>query len=142
MQAALGYSQLKKLDNFIQIRRENFEYLYEGLSGTEGLILPRATTNSNPSWFGFPITLDPNHPVNREELLRHLDSLKIGTRLMFAGNITKQPAYSNIEFRIVGDLKNSDIVMKRSFWVGVFPGLTTQMLDFMIESIIEFMRKY
>ena len=138
MQAALGLSQLAKLENFISRRRENFDYLYRGLKNIEGLILPRATENSEPSWFGFPITLDPDHPVNREALLRFLDERKIATRLMFAGNILKQPAYRDVDFRVVGDLKNTDIVMNRTFWVGVFPGLTTNMLDFVIESIIEF----
>jgi CDP-6-deoxy-D-xylo-4-hexulose-3-dehydrase len=142
MQAALGLSQLGKLDNFIARRKENFDYLSKGLENVEGLLLPRATRKSEPSWFGFPITLDPKHPANREELLRLLDDKKIGTRLMFAGNIVKQPAYRNVDFRIVGDLTNSDVVMNRSFWIGVFPGLTTQMLDFVIETITEFMKKY
>lgn len=142
MQAALGLSQLGKLDNFIARRKENFDYLSKGLENVEGLLLPRATRKSEPSWFGFPITLDPRHPANREELLRLLDDKKIGTRLMFAGNIVKQPAYRNVDFRVVGDLKNSDVVMNRSFWIGVFPGLTTQMLDFVIETITEFMKKY
>ena len=142
MQAALGLSQLRKLDNFIARRKENFDYLSKGLENVEGLLLPRATRKSEPSWFGFPITLDPKHPANREELLRLLDDKKIGTRLMFAGNIVKQPAYRNVDFRIVGDLTNSDVVMNRSFWIGVFPGLTTQMLDFVIETITEFMKKY
>jgi len=142
MQAALGLSQLGKLDNFIARRKENFDYLSKGLENVEGLLLPRATRKSEPSWFGFPITLDPKHPANREELLRLLDDKKIGTRLMFAGNIIKQPAYRNVDFRIVGDLTNSDVVMNRSFWIGVFPGLTTQMLDFVIETITEFMKKY
>ena len=142
MQAALGLSQLGKLDNFIARRKENFDYLSKGLENVEGLLLPRATKKSEPSWFGFPITLDPKHPVNREELLRLLDDKKIGTRLMFAGNIIKQPAYRNVDFRIVGDLTNSDVVMNRSFWIGVFPGLTTQMLDFVIQTITEFMKKY
>lgn len=139
LQAALGYSQLQKLDSFVEARRENFNYLYDGLKGIEGLLLPKATENSNPSWFGFPITLDPKHPVNRESLLRFLDEMKIGTRLMFAGNITKQPAYTNTDFRIVGDLRNSDIVMERSFWIGVYPGLTKPMLEFVIECITNFM---
>lgn len=142
MQAALGLSQLKKLDSFIQRRRENFDYLLKGLSGSEGLMMPKATTNSEPSWFGFPITIDPNHPANREDLLRLLDEKKIGTRLMFAGNIVKQPAYKNVNFKIVGDLSNSDIVMNRSFWIGVYPGLTFKMLDFVIESISEFMKSH
>jgi CDP-6-deoxy-D-xylo-4-hexulose-3-dehydrase len=97
-----------------------------------------ATPNSDPSWFGCPITLDPTHPVDREELLRFLDSRKIGTRLLFAGNILKQPAYKNVDFRVVGDLTNTDIVMRRSFWVGVYPGLTKPMLDYVIESITDF----
>jgi CDP-6-deoxy-D-xylo-4-hexulose-3-dehydrase len=142
MQAALGLSQLGKLENFIARRKDNFNYLTKGLEGVEGLLLPRATKKSEPSWFGYPITLDPSHPSNREELLRLLADRKIGSRLMFAGNIVKQPAYRNVDFRIVGDLKNSNIVMNRSFWIGVFPGLTTQMLDFVIETIAEFMKKY
>jgi CDP-6-deoxy-D-xylo-4-hexulose-3-dehydrase len=139
MQAALGLSQMDKLDLFVSRRKENFNYLYKQLEGTEGLLLPKATTNSDPSWFGFPITLDPKHSVNREELLRFLDSRKIGTRLMFAGNIMRQPAYLNQEFRVVGDLTNTDIVMKRTFWVGTYPGLTNPMLDYISESIKDFM---
>jgi CDP-6-deoxy-D-xylo-4-hexulose-3-dehydrase len=141
MQAALGLSQLGKLEHFIARRKENFDYLAKGLKGVDGLLLPKATEKSEPSWFGFPITLDSNHSVNREELLRHLDEKKIGTRLMFAGNIVKQPAYRDVEFRIVGDLKNSDVVMNRSFWIGVFPGLTKPMLDFVIETITNFMKR-
>ena len=141
MQAALGLSQLKKIEHFVKSRKENFKYLYNGLEVVEGLILPKATANSDPSWFGFPITLDPKHPVNREALLRFLDSRKIGTRLMFAGNILKQPAYTGIDFRVVGDLSNTDVVMKRTFWVGVYPGLRKEMLDYVIESIHEFMTK-
>jgi CDP-6-deoxy-D-xylo-4-hexulose-3-dehydrase len=139
MQAALGLTQLQKLNGFIAARNKNFNYLYSRLSGVEGLIMPKATEHSEPSWFGFPITLDPTHPVNREELLRFLDSKKIGTRLMFAGNILKQPAYKNVDFRVVGDLTNTDIVMMRTFWVGVYPGLTEPMLDYVVENIIEFM---
>lgn len=139
MQAALGVTQLAKLDYFIEKRKENFNYLSNALSKVEGLSVAVATENSDPSWFGCPITLDPAHPVNREELLRFLDSRKIGTRLLFAGNILKQPAYKNVDFRVVGDLTNTDIVMKRSFWVGVYPGLTRAMLDYIIESITDFM---
>ena len=141
MQAALGLSQLNKIEHFVKSRKENFNYLYNGLEVVEGLILPKATANSDPSWFGFPITLDPKHPVNREALLRFLDSRKIGTRLMFAGNILKQPAYTGVDFRVVGDLSNTDVVMKRTFWVGVYPGLRKEMLDYVIESINEFMTK-
>src|SRR5690606_8571386 len=113
MQAALGLSQLDKLDGFVAARKSNFTYLYNRLSGVDGLILPKATPKSDPSWFGFPITLDPGHPANRNALMRFLDERKIGTRLIFAGNLTKQPAYLNTDFRIVGDLKNTDIVMNR-----------------------------
>jgi CDP-6-deoxy-D-xylo-4-hexulose-3-dehydrase len=140
MQAALGLTQLAKVELFIQKRKDNYEYLRKHLSQVEGLSIAQATPNSDPSWFGCPITLDPKHPVNREDLLRFLDSRKIGTRLLFAGNITKQPAYRDIDFRVVGDLTNTDIVMTRSFWVGVYPGLTAQMMDYVIESITDFMK--
>jgi CDP-6-deoxy-D-xylo-4-hexulose-3-dehydrase len=141
MQAALGVTQLAKLESFIEARRRNFDYLYDKLKGVQGLILPKATEHSEPSWFGFPITLDPSHPVNREDLLRHLETLKIGTRLMFAGNLMKQPAYRNVDFRVVGNLHNTDIVMMRTFWVGVYPGLTNEMLDYVAHSIDEFMSR-
>jgi CDP-6-deoxy-D-xylo-4-hexulose-3-dehydrase len=141
MQAALGLSQLKKIDTFSDTRKNNFKYLHNGLSKVQGLIMPRATEKSDPSWFGFPLTIDPAHPADREELLRFLDSRKIGTRLLFAGNLTRQPAYKNVDWRIVGDLTNTDIVMKRTFWVGTYPGLTPVMLDYIIASISEFMEK-
>jgi CDP-6-deoxy-D-xylo-4-hexulose-3-dehydrase len=137
MQAALGLSQLGKLDTFVERRKKNFAQLYARLDGIPGLILPQATPKSDPSWFGFPITLDPDLHVDREKLLRHLHERKIGTRLMFAGNITRQPAYRDVDFRIVGDLTNSDIVMRRTFWVGVYPGLTEEMLDYMADSILD-----
>jgi len=142
MQAALGLSQLTKLDEFSDRRKQNFKYLSKKLKGVQGLIMPKATQKSDPSWFGFPITLDPKHPVDREELLRFLDSRKIGTRLMFAGNIMKQPAYRNVDFRVVGDLTNTDIVMRRTFWVGVYPGLTEPMLDHIADSITEFVNRH
>jgi CDP-6-deoxy-D-xylo-4-hexulose-3-dehydrase len=141
MQAALGLSQLSKVDRFVQARKDNFNYLFAALKDFEGLIMPVATPKSDPSWFGFPLTIDPAHPANREELLRFLDSRKIGTRLLFAGNLTKQPAYRNVDFKIVGDLTNTDIVMTRTFWVGTYPGLTNPMLDFIADSIKEFMIK-
>jgi CDP-4-dehydro-6-deoxyglucose reductase, E1 len=139
MQAALGLSQLTKLENFINLRQKNFKFLYESLEETGGLILPVATPNSEPSWFGFPITLDPRLEIAREDLLRYLETKKIGTRLMFAGNILRQPAYKNIEFRVVGDLKNTDTVMKRTFWIGVYPGLTETMLDYVASTIKNFL---
>lgn len=138
MQAALGLSQLSKIDGFVEARKRNFAYLKQRLTDVEGLILPKATPKSDPSWFGFPITLEPEHPVDRNDLMRFLDGRKIGTRLIFAGNLTKQPAYLNVDFRIVGELTNTDIVMNRSFWVGVYPGLSLQMLDYVADSITEF----
>jgi len=140
LQAALGVSQLQKLPEFIRRRNENFEFLYAGLSDVSGLILPRATENSEPSWFGFPITLEEGVKFSRSELIQHLDELKIGTRLLFGGNLTRQPAYRNVDFRVVGDLTNTDIVTERTFWVGVYPGLTEPMLQFVIDTISEFVR--
>lgn len=139
MQAALGLSQLDKIDAFTETRKSNFAYLSKRLAGVEGLVLPRATEKSEPSWFGFPLTIDPEHPANRNELMKFLDARKIGARLIFAGNLTKQPAYRHVDFRVVGDLTNTDIVMNRSFWVGVYPGLTQPMLDYIADTIIEFM---
>ena len=142
MQAALGVSQLAKLDYFITRRRENFDVLNSLLSSVEGLILPKATEHSVPSWFGYPITLKDGLGFTREDLLRHLETLKIGTRLMFAGNILKQPAYKDVEFRVVGNLVNTDKVMTSTFWVGVYPGLTTEMLTFIAKSIEDFVIKH
>ena len=142
MQAALGVSQLNKLETFIEIRRRNFDHLTAAFSGVEGVILPKATPKSVPSWFGFPITLDPRHPVNREALLRFLDERKIGTRLLFAGNVLKQPAYRNVDARVVGDLTNTDIVMNRTFWLGVHPQLGPAQLDYVAESVVEFLGQH
>ena len=138
MQAALGVSQLQKLDAFVARRKENFNYLLGRLWSVEGLIMPRATPKSDPSWFGFPITLADSLPVDREALLRYLDTRKVGTRLMFAGNILRQPGYLDIDVRVVGNLTNTDVIMRRTFWIGVFPGLTRDMLDFAADCIIEF----
>lgn len=139
MQAALGLSQLNKLDGFVEARKRNFAHLAERFAGVDGLILPRATPKSDPSWFGYAITLDPEHPADRKDLMDFLHERNIGTRLIFAGNLMKQPAYKDVDFRVVGDLTNTDIVMNRSFWIGVFPGLTEPMLDYAADSIIEYM---
>jgi CDP-6-deoxy-D-xylo-4-hexulose-3-dehydrase len=139
MQAALGLSQLTKIDAFVKARKENFDHLAARLTGVAGLLLPAATPKSDPSWFGFPITLHPEHPVDRTKFMRFLDERKIGFRQLFAGNLVKQPAYRNVDFRIVGDLTNTDIVMNRTFWVGTYPGLTRPMLDFVADSIQEYM---
>jgi len=130
-----------EIDSFTAARKANFSYLFKKLKDVPGLILPVATSKSDPSWFGFPITLDPESSVDRAGLLKFLDSRKIGTRLLFAGNLLKQPAYKGVDFRIIGDLKNTDIVMNRTFWVGTYPGLTNEMLDFVAESIAEYVNK-
>jgi CDP-6-deoxy-D-xylo-4-hexulose-3-dehydrase len=141
MQAALGLSQLKNIDAFTQARKDNFKQLHKQLGGVEGLILPKATPKSDPSWFGFPLTIDPESSISRQGLLQFLDTRKIGTRLLFAGNLLKQPAYKGVDFRIVGNLKNTDIVMNNTFWVGTYPGLTSEMIDFITESITEYVQK-
>jgi CDP-4-dehydro-6-deoxyglucose reductase, E1 len=138
MQAALGLSQLTKLDHFVARRKENFAHLSARFAGTEGLILPVATPKSDPAWFGFPITLADDLAIDREDLMRFLEQKKIGTRLVFAGNILRQPAYAGIEHRVVSDLHNSDTVMSRSFWLGTYPGLTADMLDYIADSVIDF----
>ena len=139
MQAACGLAQLDKLDFFIARRRENFTYLKEKLQTLNDFIhLPEATENSNPSWFGFPITLKDNCGSNRVDLLKFLDSHKIGSRLLFAGNLTKQPYFDGIEYRVVGDLTHTDKTMNDTFWVGVQPALTNDHLDFVVEKMEEF----
>ena len=135
MQAAVGCAQLDKLPAFIKKRKENFDYLYKGLKPPEKyLILPEATPHSEPSWFGFPITVRGSSPVSRNELVQFLEDRKIGTRLLFGGNLTRQPAYKDVKYRTIGDLKESDRVMNQTFWVGVYPGLTKEMLDYVILS--------
>ena len=138
MQAACGLAQLKRLPEFIKKRNENFAYLKNKLSGlTEFIDLPEATENSKPSWFGFPITLKES--VDRVEFTQYLDSHKIGTRLLFAGNLTKQPYFSDIEYRIVGDLINTDITMNQTLWLGIYPGLGKDQLDFVAEKMVNFL---
>jgi CDP-6-deoxy-D-xylo-4-hexulose-3-dehydrase len=139
MQAAIGLSQLAKIESFILKRKLNFQFLYERLQNVEEISLCEATPNSDPAWFGFPITLKPDLRKNREDLLLFLNNRKIGTRLVFAGNMTKQPAYKHTNFKVIGNLQNSDAVMERSFWVGVYPGLSNEMLEYVSESICDFL---
>jgi CDP-6-deoxy-D-xylo-4-hexulose-3-dehydrase len=130
MQAACGLAQLEKAPGFIEQRKLNFGYLRERLADCEEfLILPEATDGADPSWFGFPITLRPNAPVSRLELLTYLDQEKIGTRLLFAGNLTRQPYMQGRNFRVSGELSNTDVVMNDTFWIGVQPALTEAMLE-------------
>lgn len=139
MQAAIGCSQLSKLDDFIEIRKKNFSRLYKKLSDfKEYLILPEKNPNTEPSWFGFPIAVRPENGIDRDDLVRYLNSKKVDTRLLFAGNLLKQPAYKDINYRIEGNLKNSDKVMKYIFWIGVYPGIDDERIDF----IYKIFKKY
>ena len=141
MQAAVGVAQLKKLPAFIEARKSNWRLLRDGLEAHEDLfILPQATANSDPSWFGFAITVRPEAPFDRKELILFLDERKIHTRLLFGGNLLRQPAYSDIEHRVVGALENTDLVMNRTFWIGVYPGLSAEMIAYVVESFGEFRR--
>lgn len=136
MQAAIGVSQLEKLPSFIAARRRNFEILHASLRDLEDvLILPKATPRSEPSWFGFPIAVRPESGLTRHRIVRHLENQMIGTRLLFGGNLVRQPAYRSVEHRVIGSLANSDYVMNNVFWVGVYPALTPEMLAFISESI-------
>ncbi|WP_199155801.1 lipopolysaccharide biosynthesis protein RfbH [Chromobacterium sp. ASV23] len=140
MQAACGLAQLAKAPEFVQKRKDNFAYLMDRLrSCEEFLILPEATEKSDPSWFGFPITLREDAPVSRVELLQYLDQYRIGTRLLFAGNLTRQPYMTGRNYRVVGDLTNTDIVMNNTFWIGVQPALTEEMLDWTVTKIEAFL---
>ena len=139
MQAACGLAQMSRVKDFIKKRRSNFKYIYNSLKEHEEfLTLPKATENSNPSWFGFPITLKDNLPIDRNQLLRYLDKKKIGFRLLFSGNVTKQPYMLEKNFRIVGNLKNTSTIMNNTFWIGLYPGLAHKQLDFVTDSIKEF----
>lgn len=139
MQAACGLAQLEKLDFFISARKENFRYLKEKFKEHKQYIeLPEATPNSEPSWFGFPIILKLNPNFNRVDLTRFLDDKKIGSRLLFAGNLTRQPYMKNQRYRVSGDLKNTDIVMNQTLWLGTYPGLQKEQLDYINDSLRQF----
>jgi CDP-6-deoxy-D-xylo-4-hexulose-3-dehydrase len=139
MQAACALAQLDRVDDFIAARRRNFQFLKERLAAcAEFLILPQATPNSDPSWFGFPMTIRPEAGAMRVDLLRYLDQNKVGTRLLFAGNLTRQPYMIGRPYRVAGDLQNTDIVMNDTFWVGVYPGLDAPRLEYVAEKIEQF----
>jgi CDP-6-deoxy-D-xylo-4-hexulose-3-dehydrase len=139
MQAACGLAQMDRVEQLVQARKDNFAYLKARLvSCEEFIILPEATEKSDPSWFGFPITLKVESGIERVDLLRFMDQHKIGTRLLFAGNLTRQPYFKGIEYRVVGDLTNTDLIMNQTLWIGVYPGLTKAHLDFVIEKFEEF----
>ena len=138
MQAAAGVAQLEKLEGFIAARKRNFAYLSQQLQSLSKIfLLPQATPGSDPSWFGFPMAVRPESGLDRGDVLRLLNSRKIGTRLLFGGNLLRQPAYQDIDKRVIGDLPNSDFITQNVFWIGVYPGLTKPMLDYMVESLSE-----
>ena len=142
MQAACGLAQLDKLPRFGAARQANFEHLRRRLDGLqEFLILPQATAKSQPSWFGFPITIRDDAPFTRVALINHLNEKKIGTRLLFAGNLTRQPYMRHQRYRVVGNLENTERIMKQTFWVGVYPGLTPEMLDYVGEQMASFITR-
>jgi CDP-6-deoxy-D-xylo-4-hexulose-3-dehydrase len=142
MQAAVGLAQLDKLDAFTAARRRNWQLLREGLAPFEDdLLLPVPTPDSEPSWFGFVITVREDAPFSRDELVRHLEGRKIATRLLFGGNLTRQPAFDEVEYRVAGDLTNSDVVMNQSLWIGCYPGLTEAMIEYVVEEFGRFVRR-
>lgn len=131
MQAACGLGQMDRADEFVAKRRENFAFLHKRLAACEEfLILPEATANSDPSWFGFPVTLKPSSPISRVDLLKYLDSRKIGTRLLFAGNLIRQPYMKGRNYRVSGDLTRTDTIMTDTFWLGIYPALGEEQLDY------------
>ena len=142
MQASVGVAQLKKLPSFIEARRRNWQFIHDGLRPLEELlVLPRATPGSDPSWFGFLVAVRTEAPFTRGELVRFLESRKIGTRLLFGGNLTRQAAYQGVPYRVVGTLNNTDFVMNNAFWLGVYPGLSESMLSYVVDSITTFVNE-
>jgi CDP-6-deoxy-D-xylo-4-hexulose-3-dehydrase len=136
IQAAIGLAQLDRLDTFIELRRRNWAYLCEGLKDLEEFfVLPKATELSDPSWFGFALTVKPGGPKTRNAIVQELNDKKIGTRLLFGGNLLRQPAFIGTPRRVVSKLENTDRIMNDTFWIGVWPGLSIEMLDYMIDSI-------
>lgn len=147
MQAAIGCAQLGKLDDIVERRRHNFKVLREGLEGTPWLILPEPQKNSDPSWFGFLISVEPDAPFTRNDLSKYLEDHRIQTRNLFAGNLVKHPAFDQMResgegYRVVGDLKVTDFVMNGTLWIGVYPGMSDEMLHYMISTIREFVAQY
>lgn len=147
MQAAIGCAQLEKLDDIVERRRHNFKVLREGLEGTPWLILPEPQKNSKPSWFGFLISVKPDAPFSRNDLSKYLEAHKIQTRNLFAGNLLKHPAFDQMKqsgtgYRVVGDLSGTDFIMNNTLWIGVYPGMTDEMLAYMIKTIKDFVAQY
>ncbi len=141
MQAAVGVSQLKKINKFIEKRNSNFLFLFKKFSQLDNFfILPKVQENSCPSWFGFPLTIKDSNQISRKDLIVFLEKNRVGTRLLFAGNLTRQPAYTNIKKRIVGKLCNTDKIMNDTFWIGVHPRLNEEHLEYMFDKVCEFLK--
>jgi CDP-6-deoxy-D-xylo-4-hexulose-3-dehydrase len=140
--ANIGLAQLDRLESFVELRRRNWAYLLNALKDLEEfLVLPKITENSDPSWFGFALTVKPNSPKTRNQIVKELNESKIATRLLFGGNLLRQPAFIGTPRRVVGNLTNTDIVMNDTFWIGVWPGLTLPMLDYVIETLHKILGK-
>jgi CDP-6-deoxy-D-xylo-4-hexulose-3-dehydrase len=136
MQAAVGVAQLRKLPDFIEARRRNYRFLRKRLQHLEEFfILPDTVEGAEPSWFGFPIAIRPGAPVSRQQVIHQLEERKIATRLLFGGNLLRQPAYRHVTHRVAGDLKNTDFVMNHLFWIGLYPGLSQPMLEYMVDTL-------
>jgi len=143
LQSAIGLAQLKKLPKFIETRRKNFNLLYEHLKKYEKyFLLPKETNNSQPCWFGFPILVKNNPFFKRSDIVNYLEKNKISTRMAFAGNLTRQPAYQNVKYRIYGSLKNTDLVMNNLFWIGVYPGLNREKIEYILKKFDDFMKDF
>jgi CDP-4-dehydro-6-deoxyglucose reductase, E1 len=141
MQAACGLAQLNSLNEFIKKRKNNFDFLYKNLKNLEEFfILPEPEKNSEPSWFGFPLSLKKNNNYNRNDLVKYLSDRKIGTRLLFSGNLTKQPYMKNKNFKVHGELKNTDFIMENTFWIGLYPGLSEQHLQYTVDTMQNFFK--
>jgi CDP-6-deoxy-D-xylo-4-hexulose-3-dehydrase len=141
MQAACGLAQLNRLESFIRKRKENFNFLYKNIKALEEfLILPEPEKNSEPSWFGFPLSLKKKNQYNRNDLIKYLDANKIGTRLLFSGNLIKQPYMKSINFKVNGNLTNTDFIMENTFWIGLYPGLSAEHLQYLVIKIKNFFK--
>jgi CDP-6-deoxy-D-xylo-4-hexulose-3-dehydrase len=142
MQAAIGVAQLKKLPSFIKARRKNFDELYKFFENYQNyFLLAQPEKNSEPCWFGFPLLVKENAPFSRNDIVRYLENNKIATRMLFGGNLTKQPAYQDAKYRIFGSLKNTDLIMNNLFWIGVYPGITKEKLNYIIKILNKFLKK-
>jgi len=143
IQSAIGYAQLKKLPRFIKERKENFDYFYNYFKKYERyFILPKAIPKAEPCWFGFPLLIRKDAPFSRKEIVAYLEKNKIATRMAFGGNLIRQPAYKNIKYKVIGDLKNTDLVMNNLFWIGVYPGINKKMRKYIIDIFDYFLKRF